>query len=412
MRLLNFWSKKKEPAKPSSVSSSSSMKKEEPISHNPIPREANTIKPTIKVTITPDIEVTTKTSVESIRITDKVGLEKNIQLETQPQKVEMVFFCPIRNARIYCHSVLIDKLGDLTKFIISSIHEGHTIEEISALTRMGNTTVEEELEYLINGGLIDDDRQTLTELGNQYGILLEKFSDLAEGVSAAFNVFSGEFETIEEEKYVKDPDPKHILEGLFIPALTRNDNFANSLVFAKSQIESDTPFCWEIENSLYATVKIDRKESKYKPVYIRDFSRGYYSENYPCVKVAIPCDEVTYKPRYKWLNEYREVITQIFRINEKYSDLLSDKAKLIINAAKEESDAEILKVDINTITGLPISYKDDLCELPEDSSVYVLERQPARFLLNEKNCEGLYLEEINRESLYQIRYFTYENMEV
>lgn len=110
-----------------------SSKKKEPVSRPTPPRE----------------EMTTKPKKAPLKVTDTKEIERNLKVETQLQGIEMTFYCPIRNAKIYCHSVLVDKLGDLTKFIISSIHEGHTIEEICALTQMGNTTIKEELDYLI-----------------------------------------------------------------------------------------------------------------------------------------------------------------------------------------------------------------------------------------------------------------------
>lgn len=397
MGLFDFFSpKKKEPVRPSSVTRPSSTVKREPVSRPAPPREARTTTP----------------KKAPLKVTDTKEIERNLKVETQLQEIEMTFYCPIRNAKIYCHSVLVDKLGDLTKFIISSIHEGHTIEEICALTQMGNTTIKEELDYLIRGGLISDDRQTLTELGEQYGVLLEKFSELSEGIDIAFNVFADKFEIIEEDQLVSDADQRYILEGHFIPALTRNDNYANSLEIAKNHIESETPFCREIRNSLYATVKIERTESKYRPVYIRDFSRGYSSESDPCVKIAVPCDMITYKPRYKWVDEYRDVIQQISGIDGKYDDLLSDKARLLINTAKEEDEAETITIYINTVTGQLIRLKDDLGEAPNDPSVYVLEIRPMQIGLDEDDCKGMYLQEINREHLYQVRYFPYSRMEV
>ena len=397
MGLFDFFSpKKKEPVRPSSVTRPSSTVKREPVSRSTPPHEARTTKP----------------KKAPLKVTDTKEIEKNLKVETQLKEIEMTFYCPIRNAKIYCHSVLVDKLGDLTKFIISSIHEGHTIEEICALTQMGNTTIKEELDYLIRGGLIGDDRQTLTELGEQYGMLLEKFSELSEGIDIAFNVFADKFEAIEENQLVSDADQRYILEGHFIPALTRNDNYANSLEIAKNQIESETPFCREIRNSLYTTVKIERTESKYRQVCVRDFSRGYSSESAPCVRIAVPCDVVTLKPRYKWVDEYRDVIPQISGIDGKYDDLLSDKARLLINTVKEEAEAEAITIYINTVTGQFIRLKDDVGEMPNDPSVYVLEIQPMQLGLDEDDCKGMYLQEMNRVHLYQVRYFPYSRMEV
>lgn len=347
-----------------------------------------------------------------LKVTETKEIENYLKVVNIIQENEMTFYCPIRNAKIYCHSVLVDKLGDLTKFIISSIHKGHTIEEICALTQMGNTTIKEELDYLIRGGLIEDDKQTLTDLGNQYGVLLERFSELSEGIDISFNTFANKFEEIEDDKLVSSAERKYILENQYIPVLTRNDNYANSLEIAMTKIEPEMPFCREIKNSLYVTVEIERKESKYRPVYVRDFSRGYSSESDSCVKIAIPCDMVRFKLRYKSLDKYRDVIPTISSIDGKFDELLSNKAKDLLNKVKEEDETEIVTAYFNTITGEIIRAWDDLCEDPNDSSVYVLEPHPMQLGLDENRCKDIYLQEVNREHLYQVRYFPYSRMEV
>ena len=151
-------------------------------------------------------------------------------------------------------------------------------------------------------------------------------------------------------------------------------------------------------------MKIEKAEAKYKPVYVRDFGKGDSSEINPCVKIAIPCDLVTYRPRYKWVDEYREAISQISSINAKFDDLLSDKAKLLINTVKEENDAEVIIVYINTITGQFIRLKNDLSEAPKDPSTYILGIQPIQLELAERTCTGMNLNEIRREHMNQIRH--------
>jgi hypothetical protein len=393
MGLFDFFStKRNEPVRPSSVTRPSSTSKREQAPLR-LGRVSNPKK-------------------ESFKVSDTKEIEKNLKVLTKPQENEMTFYCPIRNAKIYCHSVLIDKLGDLTKFVISSIHEGHTIEEICALTQMGNTTINEELDYLIRGGLMEDDKQTLTELGKQYGVLIKRFSELSEGIDVAFNTFADKFEVIEEDQLVSNTESRYILESHFIPALTRNDNYSNSLEIAKNQIESEMPFCREIKKSLYSTVRIEGTELKYRPVYLRDFSRGYSSENEPSVRIAIPYVMVVYKLRYKMADEYRDVMPRISNINEKYDDLLSDKAKLLLNMVAEEDEAETITVYINTITGQLIRTNDDLCGAPNDPAVYVLDTQPMQLGLDEDHCKGLYLQEISRKHFYQLRFFPYSRMEV
>jgi len=324
-------------------------------------------------------------------------------------------YCPIRFAKIYCHSILIDKLGDLTKFIIESLHKGHSIDEICELTQMGSITIKEELDYLVRGGLVNEDRTTLTELGEQYGVLLERFDSMSDGINVAFNEFVDLFEPVENEKYIDNPNAEQILSGQFIPVLARKDNYKNSLDIAEKQITSDMPFCREIRNSLYATVKIERTVSRYKPVYIRDFGRGYSNKSEPCVTVAIPCDRVSFAPRYKWVDPYRSVVEQIISLADIYPELLSGQAKEVIAAVQEEKNAKNISKDINTITGKVNRVRNELVELHELQDyqpIYVIERRRAQLLLEGDDCKEVYLHEIEREELYQIRYFTYDRMEV
>ena len=355
---------------------------------------------------------TTKPEKESLKVTDTAALEKCLQLENAPQYAEMVFYCPIRNAKIFCHSIIIDKLGDLTKFIIASLYKGHSIAEIGDLTQMGSTTVKEELDYLIRGGLIESDEATLTELGKQYGKLLEMFDELSDGIDVAFNVFSDEFEKDEEEKYTNEADSKYILKGHFIPALARNDNYANSKTIARHMIISDIPFCSEIKDSLYATVRIEKKETRYKVVRIRNFDNGSSLESEHCVKVAIPFDRITYKPRYSWIDQYRDVIPQVNTICEKNEELLSDKAMRLVSAAQEENEALEITKEINTISGTFKRFKNNLTELAGEKSLYVMDRQPVQLVLADESCTGIYLEEVYREQLYHVCYYPFRQMEV
>ena len=351
----------------------------------------------------------------SLKVTDTSDIEDNTQLQMEPLEEVLILYCPIRFAKIYCHSILIDKLGDLTKFIIESLHKGHTIEEICELTKMGSITIKEELDYLIRGGLVSEDRTTLSELGEQYGVLLERFESLSDGIDVAYNVFAEKFEPIELEKYIEDPDDEQILNGQFIPVLARKDNYKNSLDVAEKQITSDIPFCREIRNSLYATVKIEKTLSKHKPVYIRDFGKGYMYKSEPCITVALPCDRVSCVPRYKWVDPYRNAASQIASLADTCPEMLSKKAKKLIDSLKEESDAEMISKDINTITGEVNHVRNELVELQElinYQPVYELERRPAQLLLESDECKDVYLQEIERKELYLIRYFTYDRMEV
>lgn len=347
--------KKKEPAKPTKEQRPSATRSkapsvkptvQQPISKPETEKELS-VKPTVQRLISkpetekaPAVEVTVQQAISkpekekkvSIKVSNRDEIENSIQLESKSDGTILELYCAVRPARIFCHSELIDKLGDLTKFIISSLYAGHSIEEISDLTHMGSTTIKEETEYLIRGGLVYEDKETLTELGSQYGRLLEIFDGLSEGIGVAFNTFADLFEPIEENGYCSKVDPEYVLPNHFIPALARNDNYANSLDIAKEQIEEEAPFSGAIKKSLYATVKIKKSQPGYKKMVIKDFSNGLKDkrEKEACIKVAIPCDHVLYKPRYLWVDPYRSDISTIRELSEKHDDLLSDKARLLM----------------------------------------------------------------------------------
>ena len=348
---------------------------------------------------------------DALKVTDTSRLERFLKLEQPPHNSVLELYCPVRKARIYCHSIVVDKLGDLTRFIISSLHDGHSIEEVCRLTQMGDITIKEETDYLVRGGLIGESRDALTELGYQYGELLKVFNTLSDGIDVAFNEFANLFEDIEED-YITTPDEGFILDKKYISELTRNENYANSKTIALEHIEADTPFCEEIRNSFYTTVKIEKEHIGYKAVHIKDFSKGTIYVKEPCVGIVIPCDCVSLRPRYEWLNPYRGILSAICQVDEAFSNqLLTDMARLLVIASKEEEAADEIRVDINTITGSIQRVSDKLTESPDNNVRLVMERNTLQTVLDVDKCEGIYLEEVDRKMMYETRYFTYDQME-
>lgn len=349
---------------------------------------------------------------ESPRVTDTAELERHIQLEEMPPKRSLELFCPIRRARIYCHSILVDKLGGLTKFIISSLHEGHSLEDISDLTMMGEVTIKEEVDYLVRGGLLDASGTTLTSLGHQYGELLAAFNALSDGIEVFFNEFANLFEA-EEPECVHVPNKEGVLGGNWIPALSRNDNYRNSLAIARDAIRTDIPFSREIKDSLYATVWIDKETTGYKKVRISNFDKEAKHVDEPCVGVIIPFVRVSYRPRYSWVEPYRDEIEMIGGIKEEHAEqLLTSLARRLLVAAAEEDGADQLIVDINQITGAVHIKGDTLGELPEGSGLIRMEGDTSlRAVLEPSECRDIFLEETGREKLYRTVFYTYEEME-
>lgn len=350
---------------------------------------------------------------DPIKVLNREEIKKAIQIESEATDISMELYCPVLPARIFCHSVLIDKLGDLTKFIISSLYMGHSIDEISSLTQMGTSTINEEISYMKRGGLIDNEERALTSLGLQYGLLLKKFDELNEGIAVALNTFANIFEKIEERGYIKNAEPKYTLPTHYISVLTRNDNYANSLDLALEQIEEDIPFSLEIKNSLYTTVEIKNTNPGYKKVVIRDFRNGLNQmiANEASIKIAIPYDHVLIQPRYSWLDLYRDSIEILNSLGETHAELLSDKADSVLKAVQEEATVKKIIIDINTVTGELNNSDEVLVELPTDEKVFILNRPTIKLKLS-PSCEGFYIEEVDRKKLCKIKYFTYSQMEV
>ncbi|MCQ2522035.1 MAG: hypothetical protein MJ105_06615 [Lachnospiraceae bacterium] len=348
----------------------------------------------------------------NIKVTEKKEIEDNIKLEVIAQKEKKELYCRFYDSIIFCHSFLVDKLGDLTKFIISSLYKGYNCDEIVALTCMGNITIREELEYLVKGGLVEENQEALTELGRQYGSLLEKFAKLSKGIKVGFNTFAMMFEKDEQSKYCMKKESGFELPNEFVHALSLNNNYANSLQIAINELEEEMPFCDAIKKSLYTTVKIKSNSPLYKNVYIKNYEEGLVqSVSEKCLKVVIPCDYIKCTPRYEWLDPYRGEIQLISKLYEMHEDCLSEKAKLIYREVDEETSTEKIEIYVNTITGKIGGKNEGLRQPPSDREALMLERQEVNITLDSKGSGGIYLEEDSREVLYIIRYFTYSQME-
>lgn len=345
-----------------------------------------------------------------IRIGDREIIEHHLTLKAQPKEIAIVFYCPMHMAKIYCHSILIDKLGDLTKFIVRSLYKGHSVEEICQLTAMGEITIKEEMAYLVRGGLVKEEDNRLTDLGSQYGKLLEKFNELSNGIEVTYNAFADSFEP-DASICNEQPGEKELLPSHFVPTLARNDNYSNSLDVALRHIADETPFSKEIKQSLYTSVRVSKDIIGYKKVCIKSIDHGLISTTVPHVKIAIPYDRIAYKLKYTWIDPYRGAITLIKGLVEKYADLITEKAKLVINTVDEENDTDILQVEVNDITGEFSTAQKELTALPDDKSIFPIEKSRLDMVLRDETCAGIFLEEVDRQTLYQIRCFPYIRME-
>ena len=396
-------------------------KKKESSKESNIPREVNSPSPSKESNIprevnspSPSKELSQKNE-EVIKITDTKKIINDLRISKEKKSIDnkIAFLCPIRNAKIFCKSILIDKLGDLTKFIILSLYHNHSYEEISDITQMGELTLGEEIKYLIRGGILNNDEHfSLTELGKQYGRLLELFDSFSDGIPVLYNAFANIFEPITNDLDIRQNDKAYKLPVNYIHVLSRNDNYSNSLTIALEHLEIDSPFIYEIRKSLYTTVEIDKRDSqKYKQVFLSDINYGVQTEHELFVGVAIPYYKISYKIRYSVLNPYRDILKEIEDISDDYPELLSEKAEKLISANNEEKSVAPLNIYINAITGKGTTDNPILCDAPTGKSIIVLDDNILSFKIYLKEIKELFLDEIKRDILYQIRYFSYNQME-
>ncbi len=352
--------------------------------------------------------------IEKVRVTQKDIIEKNIHIEVEKQE-KLELCCKVHPAKIFCHSLIIDKLGDLTKFILKSLYNGNSIDEIKKLTQMGDITINEEIDYLKRSGVISEDNGILTELGEEYGKMINSFDELSGGINVWFNTFINSFEEDSDNNFFDKPT-EFLLKDNYLFPLTRNDNYSNSRNIAIEKIYNGLKFEDKLKESLYTTVKIDKSTVRYKKLFLSEFNNGYEMKselndnNY--IELALPCYIIRYKVKYKSINCYRKIASILRDLQDNYSDLLSEKAKKIIYSLDEEEKAEEIVINVVTATGDYCFEERNQMKENLKSNIMKLEHQKVNVLIDRKNCEDIDLEEKNRQKMYIIRYFPYSSLEV
>lgn len=428
---------------------------------------------------------------ESTKITDTHTLRKALYVDKSSLTTTYIdFLFPFRPATIYCHSVLIDKLGDITKFIIQSLYTGKTLREIKELTGLGDIAVDEETEYLVRGklltketsiqltdqgqqygqllerynqpsseshrardlrqniiqsfcqgktlieikeqmlieeaefdraieGLVEDQLLAkveivyLTELGHQYGMLLERFERLSNGIQVELNTYTDRFEEVKKRKGADSSQDAFVLSELFIKLLTKNDNYQNSMEIAKKHIEEDIPFCEEIRESLYTTVEV-ADHPYYRRMRLSDFSRGtarQAGENEPRkVPVHITAERVTFKAKDKDLDSHRQATFALKDLLENDPSLLTGEGSTLAKKAKEEYEAKEIVAIANTLTGKITGDSIKIQNDAEENGIAVADSNKLEYGWSDEIPDNLRFEETKRERLYLTEFFPYSSM--
>lgn len=139
---------------------------------------------------------------------------------------EIVLSVPIKRAKFTVTSNWLERLDEFTKFVFHMLAKGHDEHGIQAVTRLQSHLIIEEVNRLINWGLVDKNH-ALTELGHMYGRLLSIIDFFNEAdLTLYINLFNGHVLS-------KEPPLKQQAQGVKLKSnvtwvQTQSANFSNA----------------------------------------------------------------------------------------------------------------------------------------------------------------------------------------
>ena len=248
------------------------------------------------------------------------------------------FYLPVKVATLFCHSKMLDDIGDFTKFVIWNLGARKTTSDINQVTQLPPEILTEELEYLGEHGLSTGSMESgweLTSLGQEYFALLQCINSLEkDGIPVYIDMLSGNvvfrkdsMMVVHEEEIPKDAlmiNSDVSISDVFF----RNDNYGNTLVFAQDYLRETNLLDERYMSSLYTTLRVSREGNCFARCHVD----SYLYERQPQkqeLKIAIPIAMVTFKKFYNQLDEFRPVLDTLHRLRQYGNGLLSDKALLI-----------------------------------------------------------------------------------
>lgn len=268
-----------------------------------------------------------------------------LRKDPEVPRPKLEVFCAVKLVRVYCHSHILDKMSDLTKFIICSVAEGRTADDIIALTQLGGHAVEDETAYLRKGKLLEDGEElVLTPLGQEHFRLIRIFAELSKGIEAQLNLHTDRIEARPGRLYGQGElaPGAFLLNGKFSNVLLQNYNYSNSQEFVQPFLQGDTPFHGEILESLYTVVRLEKagQSSVYQRLEVPclyEFAHPGLVEGAICF--ALPVHEIHYRLQIYALDNYRSVLSTLDLLEQFEKQLLSDRSLLLVRRFREERDA-------------------------------------------------------------------------
>ncbi|MCD3216281.1 hypothetical protein G8S55_03300 [Clostridium botulinum C] len=259
-------------------------------------------------------------------------------------------YCPIMKAGLCINSTLIEQMGEFTQFILYSLGKGFNIDDINITIELGEYLIREEIFHLEKWGLIESNEHgfVLTELGKSYFKVIE-FVEYINNSSTEvqINCFNGII--MEDDGVIISEDLcEHSIQKLkvdIVKELYQNKNYGNSKEFFIDKFNFDIyekfNLCEDEIDSINISLNY-QKGSLYKLLYLDEIDTIDMilnrEEEDDEVDISIVRQIVKLKINLEnqHLEKYRYTLDTLRNINLFDNELLSPKAKNIIDIWQEE----------------------------------------------------------------------------
>lgn len=278
-------------------------------------------------------------------------------------KEPVTVYCPVMKAEISIISQEVNELGLFSKVLVWAIGKGYSALEISEITGLPTLVVNDEIDYLVKIGLIEETGQEfkLTELGSSYFrkiVVVENFNDRKEQVLV--NCVSGEILedkfTLIEKSQLSSKD--FLLSQRIIPELYWNLNPSNSKYFVLENYNLSPLSPEELELiDVAVQLHMEKDKKRYLPCKIHAVpfplykeilnsvddnhlipreETAVFNETHSLLPFMYPIKRGKFLIKNRQLDLYRNLLTTLEKLKEFDRELISDKAEYILELYQYE----------------------------------------------------------------------------
>ena len=322
-----------------------------------------------------DVRTAPSQYVSRLKAVDQLKVDDfRIEFTSHP---ETLFLVPYLRIKIYCHSEQLDKMNDLSLFVLDCIDRKVPIEEIKTITNL-KAVIDEEIEYLKDLSLIEivDNKVTVTPLGTYYSRLVSIIKPFRYGIEAYLNLFNNKIDVLDSSCFVEPSlyPEAYIIENVVLKNdqsynLLKNENYQNSKMIIRSKCESafdelvnitgDTiqdelkAAKADVLDSIYTTIGVGSKAQReivYR-LYQLDYDTKLIGNR--CITLYTEVLECSVLPKSIRLDSYRDKMDSIMIVGD-IPRMLSAEGMSVINEYNDEKAASPFIIRKNKITNIPV----------------------------------------------------------